>query len=101
MLACGSARVQEGEGATSMSEDGSITEAARAYAAAYAAQYSQRDLAVALQLYERLIALHPSAREARYSRTQIQNIADAVVPEQDRLDAQIELVFAHLESQTP
>lgn len=84
-----------------MSDDGALTEAAREYAAAYAAQYSQRDLAVALQLYERLIASHPSAREAGYSRTQIQNIADAVVPEQDLLDAQIELAFAHLESQTP
>ena len=79
-----------------MSDDGALTEAAREYAA----QYSQRDLAVALQLYERLIASHPSAREAGYSRTQIQNIADAVVPEQDLLDAQIELAFAHLESQT-
>ena len=84
-----------------MSDDGALTEAAREYAVAYAAQYSQRDLAVALQLYERLVASHPSAREAGYSRTQIQNIADAVVPEQDLLDAQIELAFAHLESQTP
>ena len=83
-----------------MSDDGALTEAAHEYAAAYAAQYSQRDLAVALQLYERLIVSHPSAREAGYSRTQIQNIADAVVPEQDLLDAQIELVFAHLEDQT-
>jgi hypothetical protein len=84
-----------------MSDDGALTEAAREYAVAYAAQYSQRDLAVALQLYERLITSHPSAREAGYSRTQIQNIANAVVPEQDLLDAQIELAFAHLESQTP
>ena len=84
-----------------MRHDDAFPEAARAYQAAYAAQYFQRDLAVALQLYERLIASYPSAREARYSRTQIQNIADAVVPEQDRLDAQIELAFAHLESQTP
>jgi hypothetical protein len=84
-----------------MSDDGSLAEAARAYKAAYATQYFQRDLAVAPQLYERRIALHPGAREARYSRTQIQNIADAVVPEQELLDAQIELAFAHLENQTP
>ena len=83
-----------------MSDDGALMEAAREYAAAYAAQYSQRELAVALELYERLITSHPSAREAGYSRTQIQNIANAVVPEQDLLDAQIELVFAHLEGQT-
>jgi hypothetical protein len=84
-----------------MSDDGALTEAAREYAAAYAAQYSQRNLAAALQLYERLIAAHPSAREAGYARTQVRNIVDAIVPEQDLLDAQIELALAHLESQIP
>ena len=83
-----------------MSDNGSVAEATRAYQAAYAAAYFQRELAVASQLYERRIALHPCAREARYSRTPIQNIADAVVPEQDRLNAQIELALAQLESQS-
>jgi len=83
-----------------MSDDGALTEVAREYAAAYAAHYSQRDLAMALQLYERLIASHSSAREAGYSRTQVQNIVHAVVSEQELLDAQMELAFAHLENQT-
>jgi len=83
-----------------MSDDGALTEVARGYAAAYAAHYSQRDLAMALQLYERLIASHSSAREAGYSRTQVQNIVHAVVSEQELLDAQMELAFAHLENQT-
>jgi len=83
-----------------MSEDGALTDAARAYAAAYAAQYSQRDLAVALQLYERLIASHSNAREAGCARSQVRSIVDAVVPGQDLLEARIELAFAQLGNQT-
>jgi hypothetical protein len=82
-----------------MSEDNARTEAARAYAAGYAAHYSERDLTMALQLYKKLIASHASAREAGYSRTQVQNIVTAVVPEQELLDAQIELALARLEHQ--
>jgi hypothetical protein len=83
-----------------MSDDSGLTGAARAYAAAYAAQYSERDLAMALRLYKKLIASHVSAREAGYSRTQIQNIVHAVVPEEELLDAQMELAFARLEHQS-
>ena len=80
-----------------MSDDSVPTEAARAYAAAYAAHYSERDLTMALRLYKKLIASHASAREAGYSRTQIQNIVNAVVPEQELLDAQTKLAIARLE----
>ena len=80
-----------------MSDDGSTTEAARSYAAAYAAHYSERDLATAIQLYRDLVGSHPSALEAGYSRTQIQNIARALVPAQDLLDAHVELALAHIE----
>ena len=82
-----------------MSDDRSVTEAAREYAAAYAAHYSERDLAMALQLYKQLIAAHAGAREAGYSRTQVQNIVNAVVPKQELLDASIELALARLEHQ--
>ncbi len=82
-----------------MSDDSALTEAAREYAAAYAAHYSERDLAMALQLYKELIASHASAREAGYTRTQIQNIVYAVVPEQELPDAQMELALARLEHQ--
>ena len=71
------------------------TEASRQYAAAYAAHYTGRDLPVALQLYTKLMASHPSAQEAHYARMQVQNIVNAVVPKQELLDAQIELVLAH------
>ncbi len=84
-----------------MSDDSGLIEAAREYAAAYAAHYSERDLAMALQLYKKIIGSHASAREAGYSRTQIQNIVNAVVPEQELLDAQMELALVRLEHQIP
>ena len=80
-----------------MSGDELRSEEARAYAAAYEAHYSVRDLTVALQLYRDLIASHAGTPEARYSRTQIQNIVHALVPSQELLDAQLELAFAQLE----
>jgi hypothetical protein len=80
-----------------MKNDGPNAEAARAYAAAYAAHYSERDLPLALQLYRNLIASHASAREAGYSRTQIQNIVNTLVPAQELLDAHVELALAHVE----
>ena len=80
-----------------MSDTGARKEAARAYAVAYAAHYSERDLAKALQLYMDLIASHASAQEAGYSRAQIQNIVNTLVPAQELLDAQLELALAHVE----
>lgn len=80
-----------------MSDSGARMEAARAYAVAYAAHYSERDLAKALQLYKDLIASHASAQDAGYSRAQIQNIVHTLVPAQDLLDAQLELALARLE----
>jgi hypothetical protein len=80
-----------------MSDTSARTEAARAYAVAYAAHYSERDLLKALQLYEDLVASHASAQEAGYSRAQIQNIVNTLVPAQELLDAQLELALARLE----
>ena len=80
-----------------MREDAELTEASRKYATAYAAHYTGHDFPLAMQLYTKLMAAHPTAAEADYSRMQIQNIANAVVPKQDLLDAQIELVRSHLE----
>ena len=73
------------------------TEASRQYAAAYAAHYTGHDLPLALQSYRKLIASNPAADEAAYSRMQIQNIANAVIPKQALLDAHIELVLAHFD----
>jgi hypothetical protein len=79
-----------------MSSDDLCSAEARAYAAAYAAHYSERDLAGALQLYRELIASHAGTAEARYSRTQIQNIVHALVPPHELLEAQLELALARL-----
>ena len=79
-----------------MSDDRAHAEAARDYAAAYAAHYSERDLAMALQLYQEIMTAHASAREAGYSRTQIQNIVNVGGPEQELLGAQVELALARL-----
>jgi hypothetical protein len=80
-----------------MHDFGEFTVPGRAYAAAYAAHYSERNLAAALQLYSELIAASPNAPEAGYSRAQIRNIVDAVVPAQDLLDAQVGLALTELE----
>ena len=76
--------------------DGDGSSASRDYAAAYAAHYSDRDLVAALELYQELLAAHPDAREAGYSRTQIANIVGSVVPQADLLDAQLALALEHL-----
>jgi hypothetical protein len=50
-------------------------------------------LLLALQLYKKLIASHASARQAGDSRTQIRNIVEVVVPEQELLEAHVELAL--------
>ena len=84
-----------------MRNDTRLTEAGRQYAEAYAAHYTGRDLPVALQLYRKVMASHPDAREASYSRAQVQNIINTVVPQEELLNAQIELAVAHLEHEGP
>ncbi len=73
------------------------TEANRQYAAAYAAHYTEHDLPAAMQLYKQIVASHPSDPEAEYSRVQIQNIVNAVVPKQELFDAQMDLALSHFE----
>ena len=74
-----------------------LTEANRQYAAAYAAHYTEHDLPAAMRLYKQVMASHASYPEAEYSRVQIQNIVNAVVPKQELLDAQMQLALAHFE----
>lgn len=73
------------------------SEAGRQYATAHAAHYGTEDLRGALELYLDLIAAHPDAQEAEYSRSQVQNIVKAVVPRQQLLDAQVDCALAHFE----
>jgi len=84
-----------------MRNDTELTEAGRQYAAAYAAHYTGRDLRLAVELYMKVMASHPSAKEAGYSRMQVQNIVNTVVPQQELLDAQIGLALAYLKRERP
>ena len=74
-----------------------LTEANREYATAYAAHYTEHDLPAAMRLYKQIMASHPSDPEAEYSRVQIQNIVNSVVPKQELLDAQMELARTHFD----
>lgn len=73
------------------------TEAGRQYATAYDAHYTIKDLHKAFDLYERVIADHPAAPEAEYSRSQVQNIVNAVVPKQQIANCLAKLAHAHFE----
>jgi hypothetical protein len=80
-----------------MRNDTGLTEAGQHYAAAYAAHYTTKDLHEAIKLYMGVMAAYPNTQEAEYSRSQIQNIVNVVVPKQDLLDAQVNLALAHFE----
>lgn len=73
-----------------------LTETNRLYSTAHATHHLEGDLSRALQLYRELLTLHPNTPEAGYSRTQVRNIVNAVVPEQEMLETQIELALARL-----
>ena len=73
-----------------------LTEANRQYATACAAHYTEHNLPAAMRLYKQVMASHPSDPEAEYSRVQIQNIINAVVPRKELLDAQMQLALTHL-----
>ncbi len=74
-----------------------IEDAGRLYASAYAAHYTARNLHMAFELYMSLIASHPDTSEAGYSRSQIQNIANAVVPKEKLFQAQVDLALPYFE----
>jgi hypothetical protein len=77
-----------------------LTEAGKQYTEAYAVHYTTKDLHKAIDLYKGIMATHPNAKEAEYSRTQIQNIVQSVVPKQRLLDAQVEVAITCLRSQS-
>lgn len=67
------------------------------YAAAYATHYESADLLAALGLYKSIVATCLGTKEAEYARTQIMNIANNAIPEQQLLDVQVELALTNLE----
>jgi hypothetical protein len=58
--------------------------------------YKAKDLREALHLYRAVMAAHPGTQEAGYSRSQIDNIVKAVVPEQALMDAEVKLALAYV-----
>lgn len=88
----------QADGQEPMNKNHERSEAEQSYASAYASQYSERDYSAALRSYAQVIALHPSAPEAEYSRVQIGNIVKNVVPAEELLAAQLELVLRCLKT---
>ena len=80
-----------------MNNEAASTKAEQDYAAAHTAHYKTKDLTVALELYQGVMAVHtrtplrPGIRES-----QIQNIAKSVVPKQELLDAEVAMARTHL-----
>jgi len=72
------------------------TEAAQQYEAAHEEHYTTKDPGEALGLCRPGTDAHPETQEAEGSRWQIQNIVRAVVPQQEILDAQVELTLVHV-----
>lgn len=61
------------------------------YAEAHTLHYEGRDHVGALQAYERILVQHPGADEADYSRSQIDQIVNQVVPAAELLAAKLAL----------
>jgi len=80
-----------------MRYDSSPVDVARRYAEAHEAHYVAGNLRQAVGLYAAVLVEHPSAREAEYSRSQIENIVKAVVPAEVLLRAWMDLVAAQLD----
>ena len=78
-----------------------LTEAGQQYATAYDAHYKTKEMYKAFKLYGRIIVAHPDTHEAGYSRSQVQNIVNAVIPKQKVMDALVELALAHFEHDVP
>ena len=78
-----------------------LTEAGQQYATAYDAHYTTKDMYKAFKLYGRIIAAHPDTHEAGYSRSQVQNIVNTVVPKQKVMDALVKLALNHFDQDVP
>ena len=78
-----------------------LTEVGQQYATAYEAHYTTKDMYKAFKLYERIIAAHPDTQEAGYSRSQVQNIVNTVVPKQKVMDALAKLALNHFKQDVP
>ena len=76
-------------------------EADQKYATAYDTHYTTKDIHKAFKLYEDIIAAHPETKEAGYSRSQVQNIVNAVVPKKEIMDSLMKLARNHFDQKVP
>jgi len=84
-----------------MKNEQSLTGVLEQYAAAYLEHYTTKDLNKALGLYRGVMAAYPDSEEAGYSRTQVLNIVNSVIPKRDIFDAQVDLLLTHFKSDSP
>jgi hypothetical protein len=84
-----------------MRESRLSSEAGQRYASAYDTHYTAKDLHKAFTLYEDIIAAHPDTKEAGYSRAQVQNIVNTVVPKKEIIDSLMELARIHFDPKIP
>jgi len=73
------------------------TESREQYDVAHAMHYKTKNLQSALRLYQEIIATYPESLEAKYSRSQIQNIVISTIPAKELFDAQVEMALAKFE----
>ncbi len=73
------------------------TKAVQQYASAYNTHYTTKDIHEAFRLYEEIINDHPDTKEAGYSRSQLQNIVNTVVPKKKIMDSLMELARIHFD----
>ena len=67
------------------------------YEVAHNAHYKMKDVHEAIVLYRDLIENYPGSKEAEYSRSQVKNIVNSVVPEQVFINAVWALALTHIE----
>ena len=84
-----------------MRESKLSAEAGQQYASAYETHYTTKDIHKAFKLYEDIIADHPDTKEAGYSRSQVQNIVNAVVPKKEIMDSLMGLARIHFDPKVP
>ena len=77
------------------------TDVSQQYATALAAHYTTKDLHAAIGHYNRIIVAHPDSPEAGYSRTQILNIANRIIPKDALLESQMNMALALLGDRDP
>lgn len=84
-----------------MKNDTIIPQADQQYEKAYSTHYTMKNLYEAFVLYASIMVEYPDTKEAGYSRTQVENIVNAVVSKQEITDVLMDLALSHLKQDIP